>query len=166
MSITEDNLNLWYSVSETPKEWVKPIPGRTYLSSIDAYYQIEQATNKFGPCGKGWGYTINELKIGNKHVLCRLVVWYILDDQKYELPETVKMQPLYVGKYHKFDEDACTKVITASLTKSLSFLGFGADVFQGRHDKKPPDDANQQNDFNQSPNYRSYDGQATIADIY
>ena len=135
MNNDEENLKIWNQVFSTPSQYVKPLEGKSYLSAIDAYYQIFLLTKTFGPCGIGWGYVIDDLKMGKEFVQCKVTVWYMNDGKKIELPPVIKMQPLRIGKQRRFDDDACTKVVTSALTKAISFLGFSADVFMGFHDR-------------------------------
>ena len=53
MSKSNDNFKKLWNERKTPATgMVTDFPGQ--LSSINSYYMLEQATEAFGPCGKGW----------------------------------------------------------------------------------------------------------------
>ena len=53
------NTALWDAVETTPPSKTKAITGKPYKgTSPQPYYLIRKATEVFGPCGIGWGFTI------------------------------------------------------------------------------------------------------------
>jgi len=123
----KDTMHIWSQVCETEAKNVKKIS--SYLSAIGAYSQIEMATKLFGPMGIGWWYTIDDMQIDDEIVICRFSLHYIIDGEQSK-PITVVSS---AGRkdFGKVDKDCFKKVVTDCLTKSLSYLGFNADVFLG-----------------------------------
>ena len=84
INLKETNLRIWSKVSKTdPKntKYVKPYTsnGRGF-TAIDAYSQVQQATEELGPCGEGWGWTKPEFDIMRDLVTkiylnCELSIW-------------------------------------------------------------------------------------------
>lgn len=53
-----DNTRIWQQVCTTDPAHTKPVKlGAREYTSIDAMYQIQRATEVFGPVGAGWSYT-------------------------------------------------------------------------------------------------------------
>jgi len=141
------NMDLWDSVSETDVEHTKQVTFGRKFTAIDAHSQIMAATRMFGPVGTGWGYTteygFHDTTKGETFIWCDLTLWYRQPNEK---------EPFFVGKFgpvrgmaiiqgidkegelRPSDNDAGKKAMTDALTKSLSHLGFNADVFLGRFD--------------------------------
>jgi len=128
------NDKLWKLVEETNPANAKFVNvGRGY-TTVDAYSQIERATQVFGPIGIGWGYdyTIDDSKENN--IRCDFKLWFIWDGKRSEdIPVTIYM-PKLIGKNPKPDMEAGKKAVTDALTKSLSYVGFNADIFRGKFD--------------------------------
>jgi len=136
----EDNLKLWDSVKATDPKYLKKVKsgGREY-SAIDAYYQMEVATKKFGSYGSSWGLRnieTNFLTIGND-TLGNLKAEFYYPDGKFDIINSIKVVYKtngYQGKegYMKSDEDWAKKIETNTISKALSKLGFNVDVFMGK----------------------------------
>ncbi len=128
----DDPLGIWKKVCTTPLEKTKEVKfGSKRFTSINAYWQIETATGLFGPMGTTWGL--------------RDVVWeQIPPDEKDRPSIAVSGEFYYPGgsipvaadDIWKAGDDVRKKLITQLITKGLSYLGFGADVFQGATDGK------------------------------
>ena len=57
--MTSSNLALWETVERTDPKHVKAITGKSYQgTSPKPHYLVHKATEAFGPCGIGWGFTI------------------------------------------------------------------------------------------------------------
>ena len=50
------NLTLWNAVKKTDPTHTRKVKIGREFTSIDPYHQIENATQQFGPVGKGWGW--------------------------------------------------------------------------------------------------------------
>jgi hypothetical protein len=148
-----EGLELWESVCETDPAYTKEFKrsGGFVGTAINATYLMRRATEKWGPCGTGWGWEIVEERIldggpittkdghnlGTEKVhVIRLQLWYRDGECTRKLPPHFG-QTTFVGsnKYGAFtDEEAPKKSLTDALTKSLSMLGFAADVHLGLFD--------------------------------
>lgn len=137
-----DNMALWKRVYTTDPRAVKAITGKQYKgNSPKPYWIVERLTEEFGPCGKGWGFSIlNERmeRMTDDDVLHVAVVrfWYISDQQRCELEQIGQTKAVYRTSSDKLlvDEDAPKKSVTDALVKCASYLGFAGDIFSGRWD--------------------------------
>lgn len=142
----DSNLEIWNQVCETDPEFVKTVKKRGGFSSIDPVYTIKRATEIFGPTGIGWGYEILESRMSEgapiyngsgvligKEILhtIRIKLWYIWEGKKGEF-EQFGHTP-FVTKGLITDEDPEKKSLTDAIKKGLSFLGFSADIFEGKY---------------------------------
>jgi hypothetical protein len=125
-------MQIWDQVCETNPKHTKEVSFGRKFTAIDAYYQVQQATELFGPMGIGWWYTIEDMQITDAMVICRLSLYYKLDGEESKPVTIVSAAQRKMGS--KSDDDCFKKVITDCLTKALSYLGFSADVFLGQFD--------------------------------
>lgn len=138
------NLDLWESVQTTDPNHTKRIEfGKRKFTAIDAQYQIQRATEMFGPCGQGWGIRNSQyqlLIVDTTTPYYNLLqftaqLWYVWDGKEGVLDiaaDTELFEDTRNG--WKRAEDTHKKVRTDAVTKGLSWLGFNADVFLGRFD--------------------------------
>lgn len=141
-----DNLALWHKVEKTPSEHTKAISGKSYKgTSPKPHWIIQKATETFGPCGIGWGFTVEE-RVENGAMIeagfferlhiAKVRVWYKWDGERGEI-EHIGGTP-FSGRYSSgksyTDEDAPKKSVTDALVKALSMIGFAGDIFMGRYD--------------------------------
>ncbi len=134
----DKNIELWKSVESTDPKYMKNVNfGKFKFKSIDAQYQILQATKKWGSYGSGWGVkeeTFTPIMVDTK-VVCSIIYTAILYYPGGEFPINSD-----IGMYSKSKEtyvensDYIKKVSTDALTKGLSKLGFSADIFMGGYD--------------------------------
>lgn len=157
-----DHLKLWREVDTTPTTAIKldqNVDGQS-ITTLDAMYVIEQATKLFGPMGIGWGYRIEDERydigapiLGAKGELIaneqthtiRLALWYRWNGERGEVTQFGHTRAVYrtgTGKW-KTDGEAPKKSVTDAIKKCLSLLGFAADVYYGKFDKKDYIDAQQ-----------------------
>jgi hypothetical protein len=137
-----DNLMLWNTVEKTPVAHTKAITGKSYQgTSPKPHYLIHKATETFGPCGIGWGFTIEDERIeegagGEKMHIARVKVWYEWNGKRGEVEHIGGTQFSGVRSSGKAftDEDAPKKSVTDALIKALSMIGFAGDIFMGRYD--------------------------------
>tara|TARA_R100001440_G_scaffold42329_1_gene62011 strand:- start:2874 stop:3326 length:453 start_codon:yes stop_codon:yes gene_type:complete len=130
------NLELWNEVSTSDKKYLKDVSyGQRKFTAIDAHYQIKAMTQKFGPVGGGWGYSvdtiIHNLSPDDTVVIANVSVWHSGSPNNVFGPVSGCKSLMRNGKV---DEDAPKKAMTDGLTKALSHLGFNADVFLGEFD--------------------------------
>lgn len=137
-----DNLKLWEAVEKTPPAHTKAITGKAYQgTSPKPHYLIHKATETFGPCGIGWGFTIEDERVeegagGERLHVARVKVWYEWNGKRGEVEHIGGTQfsgTRNNGK-HFTDEDAPKKSVTDALVKALSMIGFAGDIFMGRYD--------------------------------
>lgn len=137
-----DNLELWNAVEKTPPSQVKAITGKSYQgTSPKPHYLVHKATETFGPCGIGWGFTIEDERIeegagGERMSIARVKVWYEWNGKRGEVEHiggTSFSGTRASGKPFT-DEDAPKKSVTDALVKALSLIGFAGDIFMGRYD--------------------------------
>lgn len=126
-----EKMELWNQVCETDPKHTKHVSQRGGFTSIDATYQLEQATRLWGPYGDRWGVTgcqWGQLVFEDKLTIT-------LDAQfKYpfaegELPAKF---PISADMPFKHGDDHRKKLLTAVTSKALSKLGFGADIYGGK----------------------------------
>jgi hypothetical protein len=135
------NLSLWESVERTDPRHVKPITGKQYSgNSPKPHWLVLKATETFGPCGIGWGFSITDSRFvtsedGIMH-FATVRVWFKWNGERGEV-EHVGGTP-FAGKRSSgrtfSDEDAPKKSVTDALVKALSMIGFAGDIFLGRWD--------------------------------
>ena len=135
-----DNLTLWERVKKIDPSFTKNVnvSGRQPFTNIDAYYLIQLATERFGAYGTGFGLRdvhIDEVPLGDT-TLAKLSGMFFYTDGTTEgafpVVNAVKLGYQTSKGYAKVDEDAYKKVITNSIGKALSYLGFGADIYMGK----------------------------------
>ena len=130
-----NKMDIWNAVCKTDPKHTKQVNQRGGFTSIDAMYQVQRATEQFGPCGQGWGYTCEYSTLDTSDglvVFCDLVLWW--GDPKANYFGPVRGCNSLVSGKGRLDEDAPKKAMTDALTKALSHLGFSADVFLGLYD--------------------------------
>lgn len=146
-----DTMQLWESVEKTDPKYTKQFSrgGGFKGTATNATYLARKATERFGPCGIGWGVDVvsEEIIQGAPHVIDGQVVahdlihkvrarlWYVLDGVRGEVEHFGQTQ--FVGRNkHGFytDEEAPKKSLTDAMSKCLSMLGFSADIHLGMYD--------------------------------
>lgn len=135
------NLELWEKVAATDPKYTKLVEyGKRKYTTINAQFQIRNATEQFGTYGKGFGIestTYEHLPLRDRVLLiCHATFFYKIGDEKFSFPISSSIILLDIDKYDKFiiDDEAYKKIETDITTKALSKLGFNADVFLGQYD--------------------------------
>ncbi len=143
-----DELKLWNAVCKTDPAATKMFSGKGGFrgTAISPMYLIRKATELWGPMGGNWGIDILSEKIvegapivaENGTLLGRESIHQLLATIYYpggRLPAFGQTQFVGRNKYGFFtDEEAPKKSLTDALTKGLSWLGFAADVHEGKFD--------------------------------
>lgn len=137
-----DNLTLWQSVEKTDPKHVKAITGKSYQgNSPKPHYLVHKATETFGPCGIGWGFTIEDERIeegagGERMSIARVKVWFKWNGERGEVEHIggTSFSGIRASGKAFTDEDAPKKSVTDALVKALSMIGFAGDIFMGRYD--------------------------------
>lgn len=140
------NLRIWDAVKGTDPRHTKQVSiGSRKFTAIDAYYQIQNATELFGPLGIGWWFDY-ETEVHDGLFVVFLALYYhepadpadggagVLEAPELRPVRAIGSAPLRTGKQDSLDKDAPKKALTDALTKALSYLGFNADVFLGLFD--------------------------------
>lgn len=148
------NIKLWESVKKTSPSDTKTVDlSGMEMTTIDGYSMIRKATEMFGPLGIGWGYEIVEERwdelapfyvkrsddtedsITSKTHTIRLKLWYKWDGERGELEQYGHTKAIYRSKWGATsDEETPKKSLMDAIKKSLSMLGFSADIFTGQYD--------------------------------
>lgn len=137
-----ETTKLWDAVARTPPNQTKPITGKPYKgTSPKPYWIVRKATETFGPCGIGWGFSIVSERVeisgkeGDKLHIAHIRLWYVWQDKRGEVEHIG--QTMFSGTNRNglyTDEDAPKKSVTDALVKALSMIGFAGDIFMGRYD--------------------------------
>lgn len=148
------NLRIWDQVSTTDTRYTKAAEvGGQKITSLNGTAMIMKATEIFGPVGIGFGWSITEERFdkgsemfsgeGDKRVslgfelnhTIKITFWFKQDGERGEIEQYGCTRYLYKSKYGTTtDGEAPKKSLTDAIKKSLSMLGFSADVFLGMFD--------------------------------
>ena len=139
MAEKKNNLDLWNKVEKTDPKYTKDVGYGRKFTSVNAQYQVKNATEQFGLYGETWGISkvdyqiLDELPHGEVLILAK--AQFFFPSGNFPISSTIKMVSWNANKQtlHTDDEWA-KKVETDITTKALSKLGFNADVFLGRYD--------------------------------
>ena len=132
-----ENLELWNQVCETDPKRTKRQTHGAKLTSIDAYSQIKQATELWGPIGKEWGFRNVSMRTEGEfpNQLLLFIAEFYYPDGKFPALNSIALSP--TTKYgNEIVGDCVKRVMTDTITKCLSYLGFSADVFMGKFDNR------------------------------
>lgn len=148
------NMHIWEKVSTTDTRYTKAAEvGGQKITSLNGTAMIMKATEMFGPVGIGFGWSIIEERFdegsemvsgeGDKRLVLgrelnhtiKIRFWYELDGKRGEIEQYGCTRYLYKSKFGTTtDGEAPKKSLTDAIKKSLSMLGFSADVFLGMFD--------------------------------
>jgi len=148
------NMQIWDRVSTTDTRYTKAAEvGGQKITSLNGTAMIMKATEVFGPVGIGFGWSIVEERFdegsemvsgeGDKRLVLgrelnhtiKIRFWFELDGKRGEIEQYGCTRYLYKSKYGTTtDGEAPKKSLTDAIKKSLSMLGFSADVFLGLFD--------------------------------
>lgn len=148
------NLRIWNQVSTTDTSHTKAAEvGGQKITSINGTAMIMKATEIFGPVGIGFGWSVMEERFdpgaemfvgeGDKRTslgvelnhTIKINFWFELDGKRGQIEQYGCTKYLYKSKFGTTtDGEAPKKSLTDAIKKSLSMLGFSADVFLGMFD--------------------------------
>lgn len=150
--MTTNNMSIWNQVKDSDASALKDakLNGQG-IKSINGTSVMMKATEVFGPIGKGWGFDIiKDEFIQGVPVLdskgsiithemmhtIQIKAWYMSEGEKVIMPPQFGHTPYIMKTSYgpKTDFDAPKKSLTDAIKKSLSMLGFNADVFLGEWD--------------------------------
>ena len=136
-----DNIRIYDAVRAVPEEAKRAITaGRLKgKTDINPMWRIKALTEQFGPCGDGWGYTIDRLWIeegakGEKCANAMISLWYKREDGTRSEPVIGIGGNMLVAneKNGLYTSDECYKMaLTDAISVACKALGFGADVYWG-----------------------------------
>jgi hypothetical protein len=140
----KQNVKLWDSVKHTNPKHIRGFDKGTYKgTATDPIHLYRVATEHFGPCGIGWGWTVTRDEVitddtdpsSMMHYM-EIDLWYQWGGEVGHIPCCGGTPLAYTAKSGRrmVDEDAKKKSLTDAITKGLSFLGFTADVRLGMFD--------------------------------
>jgi len=154
--MSNTNMRIWGQVDKTDTRYTKDAKvGGQQITSLNGTAMIMKATEVFGPAGIGFGWTVAEEHFdkgaemfageGDKRVslghelnhTIKITFWFVLDGQRGEIEQYGCTPYLYKSKFGTTtDGEAPKKSLTDAIKKSLSMLGFSADVFLGMFDDR------------------------------
>lgn len=133
------NMRIYDAVRAVPEEAKRAITaGRLKgKTDINPMWRIKALTEQFGPCGDGWGYTIDRLWIeegakGEKCANALISLWYKREDGTRSEPVIGIGGNMLVAneKNGLYTSDECYKMaLTDAISVACKALGFGADVY-------------------------------------
>lgn len=136
-----DNMRIYDAVRAVPEEAKRAITaGRLKgKTDINPMWRIKALTEQFGPCGDGWGYTIDRLWIeegakGEKCAFAMISLWYKREDGTRSDPVIGIGGNMLVAneKNGLYTSDESYKMaLTDAISVACKALGFGADVYWG-----------------------------------
>ena len=154
--MSDKNMQIWNRVEKTDTRYTKDAKvGGQQITSLNGTARIMKATEIFGPVGIGFGWTVLEERFdkgaeifvgeGDKRATLgfelnhtvKIRFWIKQDGERGEFDQYGCTPYLYKSKYGTTtDGEAPKKSLTDAIKKSLSMLGFSADVFLGMFDDK------------------------------
>lgn len=127
----KDNLELWNKYRTPNPKYVKEVAyGKRKFSCIDPQYQLQLATNEWGPYGTTWGLADTKFQVHDSSIFLEAMFYY-------PTPPNIECNgkfPIAVDMPYKPGDDCCKKLMTNARSKALSMLGFSADVYMGMFD--------------------------------
>lgn len=152
-----DNTRIWDQVETTDPEVTKKFTGAGGFkgTAIRPTYLMHRATELFGPCGEGWGWTVLEDRFDEGAPLQAPTKEWPGAPMICAKVHTVKVELWYTGKAGQkctiqqyghtpfvylqqgkilTDWDTAKKSLTDGIGKCLQALGFAADIYLGMFD--------------------------------
>lgn len=138
-----DNLDIWDALSKPPAEHLKKISGGRIhgMTDIKPQWRLQAMTERFGPCGLGWKYTIEKLwtEAGSEGQIAAFaqINLHFAHDGEWSEPIPGIGGSMLVEKEKKgpYTSDECYKMaVTDALSVAMKALGVAADVYLGNWD--------------------------------
>lgn len=140
-----DNMGLYNSWRSPPQEALKAISGGRLSGKTDIspMWRIRALTERFGPCGKGWKYSIvdkhtEEGAAGEKAAFVDILLFYRDKDGWSDgIPGTGGASFVAKEKGGLYTSDECYKMaLTDAISVACKALGMAADVYWGQDPTK------------------------------
>ncbi|NBB11784.1 hypothetical protein [Pseudomonas sp. SLFW] len=152
-----DKTRIWDQVNTTDPSATKNFTGMGGFkgTAIKPTYLMRKATEVFGPCGEGWGWTVLEdrfdeggplqaptkewpeaPRINAKLHTIKIELWYLGKDGQKCTVQHYGHTPFVLLQQGKIitDWEAAKKSLTDAIGKCLQPLGFAADIHMGLFD--------------------------------
>ena len=152
-----EKTRIWDQVDKTDPSATKNFTGMGGFkgTAIKPTYLMRKATEVFGPCGEGWGWTVLEdrfdeggplqaptkewpdaPRINAKLHTLKIQLWYLGADGRKCTVEHYGHTPFVLLQQGKIitDWEAAKKSLTDAIGKCLQPLGFAADIHMGLFD--------------------------------
>lgn len=135
------NMELYDSFRNVPDEAKKQIAGGRLkgFTDINPMWRIKVLTDKFGPCGTGWWYTVDKKWLENSMALDDItanvdITLYYIDPEtgkeSHGIPGAGGSKFVAKEKDGLYCDDECyKKALTDALSVACKALGIGADVY-------------------------------------
>lgn len=131
-----DRYNRLRSVPQAAKKEILAgrLKGKT---DINPMWRIKALTEEFGPCGIGWGYTIDRMWIeegvgGERCAFAQIGLWYRTEsgERSEAIPGIGGNMLISKEKNGLYVNDECYKMaLTDAISVAAKALGVGADVY-------------------------------------
>ncbi len=155
--MSNTNMRIWDQVDTTDPSATKNFTGMGGFkgTAIKPTYLMRKATEVFGPCGEGWGWTVLEDRFDDGAPLqaptkewpdaplitaklhtVKIQLWYLGKDGQKCTVEHYGHTPFVLLQQGKIitDWEAAKKSLTDAIGKCLQPLGFSADIHMGMFD--------------------------------
>lgn len=140
------NLDIWNKVSRPPREALKTIKGGRLsgMTDVNPQWRLKVMTELFGPCGKGWTYTIDKLwtEPGPAETVMAFAMVSVKVGENTPIQgiggsmlvarETAGLRP---------NDEGYKMAVTDALSTALKTLGVAADIYAGLWDGTKYNDA-------------------------
>lgn len=110
-----------------PKKALKPVPGQSYLTSIDAQYVVERLNEVFEFNGWSTEYEVLTASIETVVIKCRLTG----DGWHREAFGGASNKKRKDGSWNMTPGDLYKSAMTSSLSKAASHIGVGNEIYKG-----------------------------------
>lgn len=135
-----ENMVIWDAVRRPPESALKKISGGRLngMTDISPLWRIEALTREFGPCGKGWWYTVEKLWLepaSNEQISAFAMINLFIKDHDHPIPGVGGSAFVTKEKSGLYTSDECYKMaITDALGVAAKALGVAADIYAGKWD--------------------------------
>ena len=134
-----NNLELYEAFRAVPETAQKTIKGGRLngMTDISPIWRIKTLTERFGPCGIGWKYTIDKqwTERGEDEdeaaAFCNITFYFMWDGEWSEgIPATGGSKFIAAEQKGLYTSDECYKMaLTDAISVACKMLGMGADVY-------------------------------------
>lgn len=127
-----DNMRIYNAGRAVPPGAVKKITAGAYgkagLSDINPQWRIEKMTELFGPCGIGWTWQPEDIRMEDGLCLAHVTVRY-REESGGAFSEPVHGYGGTVMGRMNDDSDVLKSTFTDAVSNALRYIGIGADVW-------------------------------------